>query len=160
MPEFKFIRKGIVPHAREIETNTTMVVLPMTLEQVGKEVADEDEEPIRVDSVNDAFIKFKPNINFKTTAGPEGTEFVAEFEFNSLKDLGPDNIQKRIAGKRNDIADLKSTIDLLYRIKERWSIPRVKRAWNNPDQRKQILAAVTKLRGELEKVTQTAKGGE
>jgi predicted component of type VI protein secretion system len=133
------------------------VVLPVTLDQMGKEVDNEDEEAARVDSVNDAFEKFKPSIHFETQAGPEATEFVADLEFRSLKDFSPENIQKRIPGQRNDIADLKNAIDLLYRMKDRWSLPSVKRAWSNPAQRKQILAALARLHAELEKIAQTGK---
>ncbi|HEY9434811.1 MAG TPA: type VI secretion system contractile sheath small subunit [Blastocatellia bacterium] len=160
MPKIEVIRKGITPAVRPVPTDTTLVVLPVTLDQMGKEVDNEDEEAARVDSVNDAFEKFKPSIHFETQAGPEATEFVADLEFRSLKDFSPENIQKRIPGQRNDIADLKNAIDLLYRMKDRWSLPSVKRAWSNPAQRKQILAALARLHSELEKIAQTGKGGE
>lgn len=159
MPKIEVIRKGITPAVRPVPTDTTLAILPMTLNRVGKEVADEDEEPVRIDSVNEAFEKFKPSIRFETTAGEEATEFIAELEFRSIKDLDPENIQKRVPGKRNDIADLKSTIDLLYRLKDRWSLPAVKRAWNDPGQRKQILAALANLRTELEKVAHSTNEG-
>ena len=160
MPKIEVIRKGITPAVRPVPTDTTLAVLPVTLERMGKEVADEDEEPVRVDSVDDAFQKFKPSIHFETQAGEEATQFVADFEFRSLKDFSPENIQKRVPGQRNDIADLKNVIDLLYRMKDRWALPSVKRAWSNPAQRKQILAALARLRVELEKVAGAAKGGE
>ncbi len=144
---------------RRVPTDTTLVVLPTTLDRVGKEIDDEDEKPVKVDSVEDAFEKFKPAIRFETLAGEESTEFVAELEFKSLKDFGTENIQKKVPGKRNDIADLKNTIDLLYRMKDLWALPRVKRAWNDPDQRKQILAALSRLREGLETVAQVEKGG-
>ena len=160
MPKIEVIRKGITPAVRPVPTDTTLVVLPVTLDQMGKEVDNEDEEAARVDRVNDAFEKFKPSIHFETQAGPEATEFVADLEFRSLKDFSPENIQKRIPGQRNDIADLKNAIDLLYRMKDRWSLPSVKRAWSNPAQRKQILAALARLHAELEKIAQTGKGGE
>jgi type VI secretion system protein ImpB len=160
MPKIEVIRKGITPAVRPVPTDTTLVVLPVTLDQMGKEVDNEDEEAARVDSVNDAFEKFKPSIHFETQAGPEATEFVADLEFRSLKDFSPENIQKRVPGQRNDIADLKNAIDLLYRMKDRWSLPSVKRAWSNPAQRKQILAALARLHAELEKIAQTRKGGE
>jgi type VI secretion system protein ImpB len=160
MPKIEVIRKGITPAVRPVPTDTTLVVLPVTLDQMGKEVDNEDEEAARVDSVNDAFEKFKPSIHFETQAGPEATEFVADLEFRSLKDFSPENIQKRVPGQRNDIADLKNAIDLLYRMKDRWSLPSVKRAWSNPAQRKQILAALARLHAELEKIAQTGKGGE
>ena len=160
MPKIEVIRKGITPAVRPVPTDTTLSVLPVTLERMGKEVVDEDEEPVRVDSADDAFRKFKPSIHFETRVGEEGTEFVADFEFRSLKDFSPENIQKRVPGQRNDIADLKNVIDLLYRMTDRWSLPSVKRAWANPAQRKQILAALARLRVELEKVAGAAKGGE
>ena len=58
---------------------------------------------------------------------------------------------------RNDIADLKSNIDVLYRLKDRWKLPTVRRAWGNENQRKEIIEALGRLRGELQKVA--AKGG-
>ncbi len=159
MPKIEVIRKGITPAVRAVPTDTTLTVLPMTLNRVGKELADEDEQPARIDSVDDAFKQFEPSHRFETYAGPESTEFIAELDFRSLKDFSPENIQKKTAGKRNDIADLKSAIDLLYRLKDRWALPGVKRAWNDPNQRKQIVAALNALRSELEKVAQ-AKGGK
>ena len=160
MPKIEVIRKGITPAVRPVPTDTTLAVLPVTLERMGREVVDEDEQPVRVDSADDAFLKFKPSIHFETRVGEEETEFVADFEFRSLKDFSPENIQKRVPGQRNDIADLKNVIDLLYRMKDRWALPSVKRAWANPAQRKQILAALARLRVELEKVAGAAKGGE
>jgi type VI secretion system protein ImpB len=160
MPKIEVVRKGITPAVRPVPTDTTLTVLPMTLDRVGKELADEDEQALRVDSVEDAFEKFKPSIPFRTYAGEEQTEFVADLEFHSLKDFTPENIQKRTPGKRNDLADLSITIELLYRLKDRWLLPAVKRAWSDPNQRKQIVGALDKLRVELEKVAQTGKGGE
>ena len=160
MPRIEVIRKGITPAVRPVPTDTTLAILPTTLDRVGKEVEDEDEQPVKIDSVNDAFEKFKPSIRFETWAGEEATEFVAELEFHSLKDFAPENIHKRVPGKRNDIADLQNTINLLYRLKDRWSLPAVRRAWNDPHLRKQIVAALAYLRTELEKVAQAAKEGE
>jgi type VI secretion system protein ImpB len=160
MPRIEVIRKGITPAVRPVPTDTTLAVLAMTLDRVGKEVEDEDEQPVRIDSVHDAFEKFKPSIRFETWAGEEATEFVAEIEFHSLKDFAPENIQKRVPGKRNDIADLQNTINLLYRLKDRWSLPAVRRAWNEPRLRQQVVAALARLRTEIEKVAQTTKEGE
>jgi type VI secretion system protein ImpB len=160
MPRIEVIRKGITPAVRPVPTDTTLAILAMTLDRVSKEVEDEDEQPVRIDSVSEAFEKFKPSIRFETWAGEEATEFVAELEFHNLKDFAPENIQKRVPGKRNDIADLQNTINLLYRLKDRWSLPAVRRAWNEPHLRKQIVAALARLRTELEKVAQAAKEGE
>ena len=157
MPIIEVRRNGSTPAVRPVPTDTTLVILPMTPERVGKEVQDEDEQPVRLDSVNAAFEHFQPALHFETTAGADATEFVAELEFQSLKDFTPENIHKRVPGKRNDIADLQQTINLLYRLKDRWSLPPVKRAWNDPKQRQQILAALARLRNELEKVTQNGR---
>jgi predicted component of type VI protein secretion system len=158
MPKIEVIRKGVTPAARPVPTDTTAAVLPMTLNRIGKEVEDEDEAPVGVDSVNDAFAKFKPSVHLETTAGEEATEFVVDVDFRSLKDFDPENIQKRAPGKRNDLADLKNSIDLLYRLKDRWALPAVKKAWSDPGQRQQIIAAVNELRQQIEKLAQP-KGG-
>ncbi len=160
MPLVKVIRKGITPSVRKVPTSTAAIVMPMTLDRVGKETASENEEPTKVESLKDAFDKFQPKLSFKGAAGEEETEFRAEFQFRSIKDFDPENLQKRqeVRGEgevrylRNDIADLKSNIDLLYRLKDRWKLPAVRRAWSNPDQRKEIIDALGRLRAELEKV--------
>jgi hypothetical protein len=161
MPLIKVIRKGVTPSIRKVPTSTCASVMPMTLERIGREVASENEALTKVEDVNDAFAKFQPAIYFKTNVGPENTEFVAEFRFKGIKDFDPENLQKRqevrhedggVSYLRNDIADLKKNIDLLYRLKDRWGLPAVRRAWANNAQRKEIIAALGRLRGELEKV--------
>src|SRR5215510_5617103 len=104
MPTIQVIRKGVTPAARPVPTDTTATVLPMTLDRVGKEVEEEDELPTSVDSVNDAFAKFKPGVRVETNAGPEATEFVVDLDFRSLKDFDPENVQKPVPGNRNDLA--------------------------------------------------------
>jgi type VI secretion system protein ImpB len=142
-------------------------MMAMSLDRVGKEAASENEELTKVEDLNDAFAKFQPKLNFKGYAGPEEAEFKAEFQFRSIKDFDPENLQKRqevknAAGEtqylRNDIADLKSNIDLLYRLKDRWKLPTVRRAWGNEAQRKEIISALGRLKDELQKVA--AKGGK
>lgn len=161
MPVVKVIRKGVSASVRKVPTSTAAAVLPMTLDRVGKEAATENEEPTKVESLQDTFEKFKPKMSFKGTAGPEETEFRAELEFRSIKDFDPENLQKRqetrnadgeVEYLRNDLADLKSNIDLIYRLKDRWKLPTVRRAWSNADQRKEIIEALGRLRSELEKV--------
>ncbi|MEW6365991.1 MAG: hypothetical protein AB1714_15280 [Acidobacteriota bacterium] len=167
MPLVKVIRKGVTPAIRKVPTSTTAAVMPMTLDRVGKEVASENEEATKVESAQDAFEKFKPALDFKARAGEEETEFRAEFRFRSIKDFDPENLQKRQEIKnadgtvdvlRNDIADLKNGIDLLYRLKDRWKLPAVRRAWGAENQRKEIINALGRLRGELEKVA--GRGGK
>jgi type VI secretion system protein ImpB len=165
MPIVKVIRKGITPAVRKVPTSTCAVAMPMSLDRVGREVASEKEEPTKVEDVNDAFAKFQPKMSFKGYAGPEEAEFRAEFRFRHVKDFDPENLQKRqeirredggVEYIRNDIADLKSNIDLLYRLKDRWKLPTVRRAWAHETQRKEIIEALGKLRGELQNVA--AKG--
>jgi type VI secretion system protein ImpB len=45
----------------------------------------------------------------------------------------------------------------LYRLKDRWKLPAVRRAWAEENQRKEIIEALGRLRSELEKVS---KGGQ
>ena len=166
MPLIKVVRKGVTPAIRKVPTSTCAIMLPMTPEQIGAEAASETETPVKVEDLTDSFRKFQPRLNFTANAGPEETEFRAELRFRSVRDFDPENLQKRqeVRGEngeveylRNDIADLKTNIDLLYRLKDRWKLPAVRRAWANPEQRTEIIAALGKLRGELERV---ARGGK
>lgn len=163
MPIIEVKRQGVRPAVRKVPTSTCAVTMPMTLEQVGREVHTEDEEPEVVESLQHAFEKFNPQMKFKGRAGAEETEFQADLRFRSIKDFEPSNIMTRqeiraedgsVAYLRNDLADLKNNIDLMYRLKDRWKLPAVRRAWNNPEQRKQIIAALGQLRDELDKVVE------
>lgn len=167
MPLVKVIRKGVTPAVRKVPTSTCAVMMPMTLNRVGQEVGSENEEPTKIENAQDAFEKFLPQLNFKGYAGPDETEFKADIRFRSIKDFDPENLQKRqeirdadgnVTYLRNDLADLKNNIDLVYRLKDRWKLPTVRRAWNNPNQRQEIIAALGKLRGALENIA--AKGGK
>jgi predicted component of type VI protein secretion system len=166
MPLIKVVRKGITPHVRKVPTSTAAAMLPMTMPRVGAEAGSETEEPTKVEDLADAFRKFEPRLNFQGNAGPEQTEFRADLRFRSIKDFDPDNLQKRQEIKdedgkthylRNDLADLKTNIDLLYRLKDRWKLPTVRRAWNNAAQRQEIVSALSQLRSELERVAQGGK---
>src|SRR6478672_1212634 len=144
MPVVKVSRAGVRSAPREVPTDTTAAVLPMTVDRVGQECS-EDEQPTKVSSLAEAFEKFKPKLDFKTTVGEEGTEFVAELEFKSLKDFDPKKIRSREPGKRNDLADLQSQIDLLHRMRERFTLLAVKKAWENEGQRNEIIQAIGDL---------------
>lgn len=166
MPLVKVVRKGVTPAVRKVPTSTAAAMLPMTLNRVGGEAASETEELAKVEDLGDAFRKFEPKLNFRGYAGPEETEFRAELQFRSIKDFEPDNLMKRqeVRGDdgettylRNDLADLKNNIDLLYRLKDRWKLPAVRRAWGNAAQRQEIIEALGKLRSELERVAEGEK---
>jgi hypothetical protein len=159
MPVVKVTRQGVRPAPREVPTDTTTAILPMTVDRIGFE-SPEDEAPRRVSSVAEAFQAFKPSVDFRTTVGEEGTEFVAELEFRSLADFDPKRIRTREPGKRNDLADLQSRIDLLHRMRERFTVLPVKRAWENPDQRAEILDAVREFENQLRRIAGGATGGE
>ena len=161
MPVVKVVRKGISASIRKVPTSTAAAIVPMTLERIGKDAGTENEEPTKVESLQDSFEKFKPRLSFRGNAGEDETEFRVEVDFRSLKDFEPENLQKRqetrnaegeVAYLQNDLADLKSNIDLIYRLKDRWKLPAVRRAWGNADQRKEIVEALGRLRSELEKV--------
>ena len=91
--QIKVVRKGVTPAAPKVPTSTCLTAMPMTLDRVNKEVGSEKEDPTAVESLNDAFKKFKPELKFKGRAGEEETEFVAEFVFQSMKDFDPENTQ-------------------------------------------------------------------
>jgi type VI secretion system protein ImpB len=166
MPIIEVKRQGVRPAVRKVPTSTCAVTMPMTLEQVSREVRSESEEPEMVESLQHAFERFSPRMKFKGRAGAEEAEFQADLRFRSLKDFEPTNIMTRqevraedgsVSYLRNDLADLKNNIDLIYRLKDRWKLPAVRRAWSNPEQRKQIIAALGQLRDELSKVAEGEK---
>jgi hypothetical protein len=153
MPVTNIKRTGVRSAPREVPTETTLTILPMTMDRIGQE-APEDEGPTKVSSLAEAFAAFQPKLDFRTTVGEEGTEFVAELDFKSLKDFDPKQIRSREPGKRNDIADLQAEIDLLQRMRERFTLLAVKRAWDNPEQRKEMIAAVGDLQDSLRQIAE------
>ena len=88
-----------------------------------------------------------------------GREFVAELEFKSLKDFDPKQIRARQPGKRNDVADLQARIDLLQRMRDRFASLPIKRAWENPEQRREILEAVHAFEAQLRRLAGEDEGG-
>jgi len=159
MPVVKVTRAGVRPAPREVPTDTTAAILPLTVERVGGE-APEDEAPRRVSSMKEAFEAFKPRLAFRSYVGEEGTEFVADLEFRSLADFDPKRMRIREPGKRNDLADLQSRIDLLHRMRERFSVLPVKRAWENPEQRAELIDAVREFESQLRRIAGSGQGGE
>jgi type VI secretion system protein ImpB len=166
MPLVKVVRKGVTPSVRKVPTSTAAAMMPLTLNRIGGEAASETEELVKVEDLADAFRKFEPKLNFRGYAGTEETEFRADLRFRNIKDFEPDNLQKKqevrrengeIQYLRNDLADLKTNIDLLYRLKDRWKLPAVRRAWSNAAQRQEIVSALGKLRSELERVAEGEK---
>lgn len=166
MPLVKVVRKGVTAAIRKVPTSTAAAMLPMTLDRVGAEAGSETEDLKKVEDLSDAFRQFQPRLKFQGYAGPEQSEFRADFDFRSIKDFDPENLQKRQEVKdasgeshllRNDLADLKTNIDLLYRLKDRWKLPAVRRAWGNASQRQEIVDALGKLRNELQRVAEGEK---
>jgi type VI secretion system protein ImpB len=156
MPILKVMRSGVQPAARKVPTSTTMTVLPMTPDRAGQELSSVEERPVLVDSLKDAFEKFKPELKFSEEI--QGTQFEADLAFRNLRDFDPENLQKRQEDKdksgktivrRNDLADLKSQIDVLYQVKTMWSRLAVQRAWGNEGRRQEIVDALKKLHLEV-----------
>jgi hypothetical protein len=157
MPVVKVTRAGVRSAPREVPTDTTAAILPMTADRVGRE-APEDEGPTKVASLAEAFEKFAPRLDFRTVVGDDGAEFAADLEFRSLRDFDPKQIRAREPGKRNDLADLQSRIDMLHRMRERFSVLSVKRAWENEEQRREIIGAVADFEEQLRLVAQGGEG--
>ncbi len=156
MPRVVVTGNKIRTAPREVPTDTTTAVLPMTFDRVGQECP-EDDKPKKVGSVDEAFAAFKPSLEFKTTVGEDRVPFVAELDFRSMSDFDPRNIRSRTPGKRNDLADLQARIDLLHRMRERFTTLSVKKAWDNTDQRKDIIDAVGQFEEQLKRI---AEGGK
>ena len=112
MPVVKVTRAGVRSAPREVPTDTTAAILPLTADRVGRE-APEDEQPTRVGSLAEAFEKFAPRIDFRR-------------------------------------------IDMLHRMRERFSVLSVKRAWDNEEQRREIIGAVAEFEEQLRRIA----GGE
>jgi type VI secretion system protein ImpB len=158
MPVIRVTRAGVRSAPREVPTDTTTAILPMSFDRVGHE-APEDELPTRVSSVGEAFDAFRPSLEFRTQTGEACTEFVAELEFRTLRDFDPRQIRSREPGKRNDLADLQSQIDMLHRMRERFSLLSVRRAWEDQVQRREIIQAVGDLQDELRRIAATGDKG-
>lgn len=157
MPVVKVSRTGVRSAPREVPADTTAVVLPMTVDRVGAECP-ANEEPAKVSGLAETFERFKPKLDFKTTIGENGTEFVVELEFKSLTDFDPKKIRSRELGKRNDLAHLQGRIDLLRRVRERFAVLSVKKAWENVEQRGEIIDAVREFEQQLRRIA-GAEGG-
>jgi hypothetical protein len=158
MPVVKITRGGVRSAPREVPTDTTCTILPLTFDRVGREVP-EEEAPVRVSTLAAAFEAFRPRLDFRTIVEEEGTEFVAELEFRSIKDFDPRQIRTREPGKRNDLADLQARIDLLHRMRERFTVLPVKRAWDDAEQRGEILEAVRLFEEQLRRIAARTGGG-
>lgn len=137
---------------KEVPTETTTAILPMTLDRVGQECG-EDEGPTKVSSLQEAFDKFQPKIDFTATVGDEGTEFKADLAFKSMKDFDPKRLMTREPGKQNDLADLQAQVDLLHRMRERFALVSVRRAWDDEAQRKEIIGALAELQDALKRLS-------
>ena len=161
MPLVTVRRKGITPAVRKVPVSTCVVIMPMTLDRVGKEGVSSGEEPTRVESVQDAFEKFAPALSFRGHAGDGDVEFQVQFHIRGIRDFEPECLQKQQEVKNtdgaatllpNDLASIKSTIDLLYRLKRRFAFPAVRRAWNDAAQRESIIKALGLLAHELQTI--------
>jgi hypothetical protein len=144
MPVVRVERTGVRPAPREVPTDATLTVLPMTFDHLGQE-ASEEAIPARVSSVAEAFLHFRPHLDFVTCAGEEGSEFAVELDFRSLEDFDPKRVRSHQPGKRNDLANLQSWINLLHRMRDRFVRLPVRRAWENPEQRLEIVQSVREL---------------
>lgn len=143
-------RQGVTASVRPVPTDNTMAVLPLTAERVGKDPADIEAEPAKIGSVKQAFETFKPELVFKHTV--DDHEFVADLAFNSLNDFSPEAMRKRQAGRRNDIADMQSRVDTLNQLKVKFAQAKVKRAWDQPDHRAQLIEALKQFEQQIAKI--------
>lgn len=168
MPIIQVKRASVTPHVRKTPTSTCAAILAMTPERINKELPSEGEKPTKVESLQEAFAEFAPKIIFQGSvsaekvAGDKKAEFEAHLEFHSLKDFDPENILKHqgvkdkdgvIQYRRNDLADLGNTIEMLYRLRKTFDENSVRRAWSNPEQRKEIVDLIGKLQQEVSRLS-------
>jgi hypothetical protein len=148
-------RQGVTASVRPVPTDNTMAVLPLTLERVKKDPTDiKAADATKVSSLDDAFSQFQPKVSLKHTV--DDTEFVADLKFERLSDFDPESIRTRKPGQRNDIADLQGRVDTLNQLKAKFAQAKVKRAWDEPQHRTQILEALQQFQAQIEKIA----GGE
>ena len=159
MPVTKITRQGVISAPRDVPTETTATVMPMTLDRVGAE-APEDDTPTKISTLADAFKTFKPAIDFSTQVGEEGTEFVAQLEFKSIGDFDPKQIRSRAPGKRNDIADLHSQLELLQRMRASFALLPVKRAWEKEADRTAVIDALQAFKSQIQRIADGEGGAK
>lgn len=150
-------RQGVTAAVRPVPTDNTMAVLPLTPERIGSDpsyLRSEQKEPAKIGSLKQAFDTFKPEVHHTETIGD--AEFVVDVAFNGLNDFTPESIRKRQPGKRNDIADLQSRIDTLNQLKVSFAQAKVKRAWEQPEHRAQLLQALKQFEQQIAQIA----GGE
>lgn len=165
MPVTKITRQGVRMAPRQVPTDTTTTIMPMSVDRVGQE-APEGEGPTKVSSIGEAFEKFAPELNEKITAGEEGTEFTVQLEFKSLADFDPKKLRTRAPRKpgeapgKNDLTDLDNRIIMLKQMRERFTSLSVRRAWENPGQRAEIIEAVHDFESQLRRIAGIPEEGK
>ena len=159
-------RQAVKPGMRPMPTSSAVAVLPVTADQIGQD-AQEGDKPIKVTSLEEAFQKFKPKVAVKELI--DGFSYELDADIKDMRGMTPEGLQKRqevkgadgkIAYKANSLADLTDTINVLTRLKERWSRPQVRLAWADPAKREAILAAFHLLTGEMQAISKGESGGE
>jgi len=156
-------RTPVKPGMRPMPTSSAAVVLPVTADQVGQD-AQEGDAPVKITSLEEAFQKFKPKIQIQEEI--DGVNYELDADFKDMRSMTPEALQKRqeikgpggkIEYKANSLADLTDTVNLLTRLKERWSRPQVRLAWEDPAKREAILAAFAMLKGEMRSISEGEK---
>src|SRR5262249_14773516 len=95
---------------RKVDTSTAVTPIVLTFDQVGKEAKCDDPSDKKkvaelfkqVSSVEEAFAKFLPNLEYKSSDG----KVVIQKQFRFLSDFKEENLLKNQPGTRNDLADL------------------------------------------------------
>lgn len=132
---------GVTASVRQVPTDATIALLPLTPDRVGVDPDKvESETPTVVGSLEEVFRAFRPRVHYRHTV--DEAEFVADLEFERLADFDPEAIRTRSPGQRNDIADLHGRIEILQELRSRFALPKVRKAWEDPEQRRQILEAL------------------
>lgn len=152
LPEtYQFVtvtRPDFEVEVREVPVSSTLAVLPMTQDQLGKEAA-QDTRPVAVKSLADCFDKFRPSVRLEVAA--KGVRLAFQTEFRNLADFEPDQMQKpkdssdSATSLHNDLVMYRARIDMLARLREVLTLPHVAEAWKDPKRRAEIIGAVARL---------------
>jgi hypothetical protein len=140
-----------------------MVIMPMTFDRVGVEAASEDEDPILVTSVQEAFDQFQPRLSFRGSAGRENMPIRIERSFRCLDDFEPERLRThqplngRDSCSRNDLADLQDHMNRLRRLRNWWQTGPVREAWSDSEVRKRTISRLTQLRNDLQQAEASAR---
>ena len=143
-------RQGVIPSVRPVPTEVPLFVVPLTADRVGQDPEDIEKDATIVRSLDEAFKRFEPSVDFTHTV--QETEFKAKLKFQRIKDFSPDEVLKQETGEQNDLAALHARVAVLKELRSRFAGSKVQRAWAKDEQREEILKALKAFEAEVKRI--------